>query len=408
MTYKISGTKSETTRVFVLDESDWSIEYNSVISGSGDYAITTLSSGIKTVFGRTSEGEVIGYGRVDAMEILMSSYTFLLYDDGDATNFGVVLEAGGSQSDLGANFSYAYRSAILPDKRVVVVGRNTSTEEVVVKCFLAGTTTEDWSYTVANHLLYTYADVCVLTNGNIVVLWGDYDDEYIYFVILDSDGGLVQGVTNADTDANTAYEDEGFDVTALADGGFFCHWMDDDESTIYGSIWNSNGTNRQATTWLDGSDYDFSSAIQFASGSIVIFEMDNKYAHFYSPTDLSDVSTYNDYSSESMVDYVYSAKLSTDKIALVFEASDGNTYGSVLNDTGSKLIEDKLILSSSKPVSFMALPDGTFLMQVAGGSEHGQNYYILDADLNTVSGPTAAFTGITDDTYYYYLKGCAG
>jgi len=45
---------------------------------------------------------------------------------------------------------------------------------------------------------------------------------------------------------------------------------------------------------------------------------------------------------------------------------------------------------------------------VDGGTEYGQSYYILDADLDIVSGPTVAFTGTTIDTYYYYLKGAAG
>ena len=37
MPYKISCTKSETARIIILKESDWSIESNTVVSGSGAY-----------------------------------------------------------------------------------------------------------------------------------------------------------------------------------------------------------------------------------------------------------------------------------------------------------------------------------------------------------------------------------
>ncbi|RKZ10850.1 hypothetical protein DRQ25_01710 [Candidatus Fermentibacteria bacterium] len=71
MTYKISGTKSETGRVIIFKESDWSIESNTVISGAGNYALTTLSSGVKCVIVRTNEGEVMGYGFVDALKCII-------------------------------------------------------------------------------------------------------------------------------------------------------------------------------------------------------------------------------------------------------------------------------------------------------------------------------------------------
>jgi hypothetical protein len=37
MPYKISGSKSHTARIIILKESDWSIESNTVVSGSGNY-----------------------------------------------------------------------------------------------------------------------------------------------------------------------------------------------------------------------------------------------------------------------------------------------------------------------------------------------------------------------------------
>jgi len=66
MAYKISGVKSETARVMVLKESDWSIESNTVIPDSGAYEVGYLVSGTKTTFSRTEDGQIIGYGNIPA------------------------------------------------------------------------------------------------------------------------------------------------------------------------------------------------------------------------------------------------------------------------------------------------------------------------------------------------------
>jgi len=64
MPYKISGTKSETARIIIFKESDWSIESNTVISGSGNYEIDSLVSGTKLCLAHTENGLVEGYGNV--------------------------------------------------------------------------------------------------------------------------------------------------------------------------------------------------------------------------------------------------------------------------------------------------------------------------------------------------------
>ena len=64
MPYKISGTKSETARIMILKESDWSIESNTVVSGSGAYEVLSLIDGTKMVVAESNEGEVLGYGSV--------------------------------------------------------------------------------------------------------------------------------------------------------------------------------------------------------------------------------------------------------------------------------------------------------------------------------------------------------
>jgi hypothetical protein len=67
MPYKISGTKSETARILVIKESDWTIESNSIISGSGGYEVLNLSSGRKIVVALGTGGETVCYGYVNAI-----------------------------------------------------------------------------------------------------------------------------------------------------------------------------------------------------------------------------------------------------------------------------------------------------------------------------------------------------
>lgn len=64
MPYKISGEKSETVRIIIIKESDWSIESNTVVSGPGAYLIEDLEAGNKLIFGRKEDGEIVGYGNI--------------------------------------------------------------------------------------------------------------------------------------------------------------------------------------------------------------------------------------------------------------------------------------------------------------------------------------------------------
>jgi len=76
MPYKISGTKNATSRVILLDESDWSVESNTVISGTGSYEINDVVSGTKTIISRTESGEVVSYGNVLASFYELPGYGF--------------------------------------------------------------------------------------------------------------------------------------------------------------------------------------------------------------------------------------------------------------------------------------------------------------------------------------------
>ena len=60
---KIAGKVYEQTRVIVINESDWTIEYNSIYDGECE--ITDLSDGAKTVIAQVIDNyETNGHGHV--------------------------------------------------------------------------------------------------------------------------------------------------------------------------------------------------------------------------------------------------------------------------------------------------------------------------------------------------------
>jgi hypothetical protein len=63
---KISGNLNKEARILVFKESDWSLESN-VIKSAGDYEVTGLDSGKKTVVSRIANGECECFGNVDAI-----------------------------------------------------------------------------------------------------------------------------------------------------------------------------------------------------------------------------------------------------------------------------------------------------------------------------------------------------
>lgn len=64
MPYKISGSLSESTRIIIINNYDWSIESNTVVSESS-FLIDSMTSGTKTVIGLDNNYKVIGYGNID-------------------------------------------------------------------------------------------------------------------------------------------------------------------------------------------------------------------------------------------------------------------------------------------------------------------------------------------------------
>ena len=88
-------------------------------------------------------------------------------------------------------------------------------------------------------------------------------------------------------------------------------------------------------------------------------------------------------------------------MAIVVSRS-GSIRGTVITDADVYVVDDKVMLTGYYLNNFMALPNNTFLVQAsatAGGPDAGANYWIFDANLDVVSGPTAAFTGLAGFNY---------
>lgn len=63
MAYKVLGTTTDSCRIYVINESNWSVESTKNVT-AGDYEVDSLSSGNKTIVGRRADGQVEGFGAV--------------------------------------------------------------------------------------------------------------------------------------------------------------------------------------------------------------------------------------------------------------------------------------------------------------------------------------------------------
>ena len=341
------------------------------------------------------------------------NFTFLLHAADGASAEGIILGETSQVDFSGQGLSYIYRSCMQSDGRVVFPCYD-GDGRVFVKCYEAGSlTVESWGTYITDSAYAYYSDIAILTNGNIVVAWGDYSTERAEFAILSPSGSIVQGMTNGI--GTSDYNDDDYEVfiIPLEDGGFCLAWQDYYSTTTYASLWNANGTVRQARTVTENVEpQNFPVQMPSGGGSyfasqIPFFDSYNDYSWWYNVTDLTEEWDYEDIGYGG--DYVTCAKLDTwtDRMALVAEYT-GTVRGNVLKDDSTLIVDAKVILSGGyvSVNCFIPLPDGTFLLQATGASDYGLNYWILDENLDIVSGPTAAFTGITANNYTN-VKGCA-
>lgn len=104
MPYRISGTKSETARVMIFKKSDWSIESNTVVSGSGAYEIDSLVIGNKIVIARFMEGRVLAYGDITPIDYSFERTILNPATEKAGSLFGQPLAATDTYLVIGANW----------------------------------------------------------------------------------------------------------------------------------------------------------------------------------------------------------------------------------------------------------------------------------------------------------------
>jgi len=337
-----------------------------------------------------------------------TSFTFLLHAADDSSAEGVLLEVEGSQETFGdQGLSYIYRSAMQSDGRVVFPCYDGDTR-ILVKCYQAGSlTVESWATYIAGSAHAQFSDIAILNNGNIVVSWTDNNDDEVFFAILSPEGSIIQGTTDGTNEGEYSDYTHHVFVLPLEDGGFCLVWTDYyDETLMYASLWEADGTLRQATTFIYGGEYDTgpksapiqmpSGGVGVGSGLIITWEAINHYSGGSNTTDLSEEYSDIDYGYGGNIVYAATLPEWTDKIAHV-SSQNVTVYGNINDDDINVVIDGKTILSGSGWVvnSFLALPDNTFLLQATSSSDYGLNYWILDANLDIVSGPTVAFAGLT-------------
>jgi hypothetical protein len=337
---------------------------------------------------------------------------FLFHASGDDDSQAITLDgqlAPGVQSDFATDgLSYCYRSAMLDNGKVVVAGYD-GNGPVMVNCYAEGSTTDiSWSYTIIGSAYGYSSECCILNNGNIVVFWPDYNSDRPSFVILDPNGGLIQDITDADPSVSyDVNSDEPVHVLALADGGFYCYWMEDDTYPA-GSVWNENGIQRVDHDYYED-DIEPSAPIQMPTGGGGIyagwFVISDSYGNnsltVVDPTNMAN--TVRDIATggiEGYPEWVYMASPPawTDRIVVIW--NHGSVIKYMIVDDEGNTIDGSHELFTGIIYDLIQLPDGNLLMPYFDtGSEYGQSFYILDTSINTEitikSGPHTGFTGLT-------------
>jgi hypothetical protein len=263
--------------------------------------------------------------------------------------------------------------------------------------------------------MYDYVDLSTLENGNILAVWGELTfNDYIMFAIINPSGGIVVSPTNADTNGSTNETSEGFYGVSLSDGGFVVKYADTVGNEKI-SIWNSDGSNRVPTTTYNATGtYYLSAPERFGNDNIIAVqeavEFRFRIIDGTGNVIVSDLfSTGAPYVGTPTIARIDKLSTWTDQVAVVFKPNSTEILSSIIKSDGSVPVasQNNVILELGlnwKPVDLLALDNGTFLLQVEetpGGTDYGQNYYILDENLSVVSGPHAAFSGLLSNTQLY-------
>lgn len=140
MSYKISGSTSENSRIIIMNETDWSVEYTT--SGTlGNFEISGLSNGKKVVLARNDLGKITAAGDI----IPIQADIFEVYD-GARRYVNETYDTPQGYKDNGATESGLYwvlmSGEVTPAK--VFVDMSEAVPWSLVKCFY-NATTSSWN-----------------------------------------------------------------------------------------------------------------------------------------------------------------------------------------------------------------------------------------------------------------------
>ena len=381
MPYKIAGTKNETSRIIIIDETDYSIEKTVLIEGSGEYEIE-VTEGKKTILARLNTGETVGYGGVDAVEMLgaiisdgevfnsgdtehvsvaklTDAKAIVCYTDAGNSDFGTacVLDISGSTITAGnecifnnGNTQYGVSVTKLTDTKAIVCYTDTGNSGYGTSCVLdiSGSTITAGDEHVFNNAATTRTSVTKLTDTKVIVCYNGYTGGFQGSArILNIDGATItagsQRIFNSND--NTWY----ISVTALTSTKAIVCYRDHDGSNYRG-----------VTCILDVSGSSISARSEYVFNNV-----DTRYISVTGLTDTKAIVCYQDYGggghgiinildinssiitvgdeyvfNSDWTDYISVTKITDTKVIVCYKYYYGdNYYGTtrVLNISGSTI-----------------------------------------------------------------------
>ncbi|MDH6269865.1 hypothetical protein M2360_005297 [Rhizobium sp. SG_E_25_P2] len=395
-------------------------------SDSDTKVATTSSTYDSNVTALTGGGYVITWASYDSSETGYVNYFEILNSDGSVAGEPTVISSTSSNGGWASA-----ETAALADGGFAIVWTDYTTNEIKLGTYTADGVS-DLVVTVADassQYSYSYNDVSVLPDGNLVVSWADYTKDGssygVYMKILDASGAEVLGETKVnDYTNNSQYNQK---VTPLENGSFAIVWtsygQDSSGEGVYMKIYSADGaeilgetrvneytTSAQylprvialaeggfSVTWSsegqDGSSYGVYTKVYDNSGSVVLGETrvndtTEGYQYWSDVTPLANggfVSTWMSYDNSSNYE-IFCKQFAADGTTVTseFQVSSGsNTYD---------IYPSVLALSNGGyAVAWYSLTSGTWIPTVQ----------VYDEDGNAIGGamPSSLTHSATDWGY---------
>ncbi|RLD66514.1 MAG: hypothetical protein DRI84_04655 [Bacteroidetes bacterium] len=315
MPYKIAGTKNETSRIIIIDETDYSIEKTVLIEGSGEYEVE-VTEGKKTILARLNTGETVGYGGVDAVEVVG-----VLISDGEVFNSGNTIHTSVTK---------------LTDTKAIVCYSDRDNSDHGTACVLdinGSTITAGDEHVFYSGSTY-YISIIRLTDTKAVVCYMGGSHQYGTACVLDVSGSII---TSGDVHVFNSGSSPDVSVTALtstkaivcyrdtnSDGYGTACVLDINDSTITSGekhVFNSGNTihtsvikltdTKAIVCYRDGSNNNY--------GTVCVLDISG-----------STITTGNEYVfSNGYVSYPSIIGLTDTKAIACYQDGSNNTYGTV-------------------------------------------------------------------------------